>query len=263
MCRRCNYDLRGSDQSELCPECGESILRGDDAKLLKYAAPRWLRRIKWGAAIHALGLILPFPIILLKVISPSSLALTQYNIDRIVFPICMLLLSAGAFLLSSREPDIMIEYNSGSLRKLTRAVSLLAIPIPLLVWSIRRWLTVNLSASHFIFRWWLEPDMHLLIQVTLLAIAPILLAAGYCERIPLYVPSERARKAAKATGWCAFWSAVLHLMTRDLAGIIDGRTQTAMLVLLLLLMLVTMYFFLRATYFMTVLARRLWKVRSL
>ncbi len=55
-CVSCGYDLRGLDGDSNCPECGSDVqrsLRGDD---LRYADPKWLRRIVRGQFLLAVGL---------------------------------------------------------------------------------------------------------------------------------------------------------------------------------------------------------------
>ena len=57
-CLRCNYDLRGLRPSATCPECGLPVEQSTDQRLLRFADPRWGRRLSLGAFLLFLGIIL-------------------------------------------------------------------------------------------------------------------------------------------------------------------------------------------------------------
>ncbi len=59
-CRQCRYDLRGLTLEAACPECGTRV--GDSARpdLLRYADPRWRRRLRRGAMLMSVAAGLDF-----------------------------------------------------------------------------------------------------------------------------------------------------------------------------------------------------------
>lgn len=54
-CITCGYDLRRRGESDLCPECGRSVVATLAMRPLSQADPRWLRRIASGARLMGLA----------------------------------------------------------------------------------------------------------------------------------------------------------------------------------------------------------------
>ena len=57
-CLRCGYNLRGIGVAGACPECGAPARYSLRSTLLKHSPPDYLRRLRVGARLAALGLIL-------------------------------------------------------------------------------------------------------------------------------------------------------------------------------------------------------------
>ncbi|MBN1341987.1 MAG: hypothetical protein JXQ73_04865 [Phycisphaerae bacterium] len=57
-CVFCDYNLRGLPADGRCPECGRQIADSTKSDLLSLAHPRWVKRIRIGAAFMLVGLVL-------------------------------------------------------------------------------------------------------------------------------------------------------------------------------------------------------------
>lgn len=56
-CVGCRYDLRGLEPTGTCPECGKDIERSARGELLRFAHPKWVRRLAIGADCIIIGTI--------------------------------------------------------------------------------------------------------------------------------------------------------------------------------------------------------------
>lgn len=65
-CVRCRYAIRGLKPDERCPECGASLAESLDPRLLRFAPPSTLRRIRRGARsinLSILAGVISFPVL--------------------------------------------------------------------------------------------------------------------------------------------------------------------------------------------------------
>lgn len=69
MCVRCSYDLRGLAVDGQCPECGESIARSLAGDLLRGCTLAYLRNLRVGLQIIAIGLFLTILVTLASLIN--------------------------------------------------------------------------------------------------------------------------------------------------------------------------------------------------
>ena len=58
FCTRCGYNLRGLTLDRLCPECAAPVARSIHGRLLKYADPDWMDRLRFGTVLMLWNLLI-------------------------------------------------------------------------------------------------------------------------------------------------------------------------------------------------------------
>jgi hypothetical protein len=71
-CLGCGYNLKGLTWSGRCPECAAPIWISLQEKLLCYADPQWLRRVRRGSKLAVAGLLIPFVAFLPMIVWPCT-----------------------------------------------------------------------------------------------------------------------------------------------------------------------------------------------
>jgi hypothetical protein len=128
-CCKCGYDLRGLETGSRCPECGTAVstsLRGDS---LFYGDPVWVNRLARGAKLINAGLAVGILGFVLGVVIAFTIGRTVVPPDTIVAIISDLLLAAGSWLFTTRDPGGVGEDWYGPARKITRIMPLIGIII--------------------------------------------------------------------------------------------------------------------------------------
>jgi hypothetical protein len=119
QCTRCGYNLRGLTLDKLCPECAAPVARSIHGRLLRYADPDWLDRLRLGALVMLWTLLIGLAGAIGVVIA------TQVGAPGVVASVPILLAAAlrlwAAFLVTTSEPTIALEEDPFALRRVVRA----------------------------------------------------------------------------------------------------------------------------------------------
>ena len=119
QCTRCGYNLRGLTLDKLCPECAAPVTRSIHGRLLRYADPDWLDRLRFGALVMLWTLLIGLAAAIGVVIA------TQVGALEAVASIPILIASGlrlwASFLVTTSEPTIAQEEHPLALRRVVRA----------------------------------------------------------------------------------------------------------------------------------------------
>jgi hypothetical protein len=123
-CFRCGYNLRSLAMDGRCPECGKAVRLSMRGQHLAAADPRWRRRLRLGAGLHASGLI-GFQVIVLSLFyshrDGGALVL------RYMFMVVAVSLgAAGAWLMAAPEPGGPYFDDGQWLRRFVRGLAVLS-----------------------------------------------------------------------------------------------------------------------------------------
>lgn len=183
QCVRCDYDLRTLDRSGSCPECGLAIAESARGHWLRFQ-PACLRRLRIGAALTAVGLML----ILAAWAAMYRGKWSPEWISKVILGTviaALLCIAAGVWLLTSRTGESPQSRRSGRrLRWLTRLTLVLV-----LVWIIS-WMGLVIVASVRVLARW---DAVLTVaSITLLVLGMLFGLTWWC-RLVMQLPSRRLR----------------------------------------------------------------------
>ncbi len=95
-CRDCKYSLRGLLLEGACPECHAPVARSVHAELLRFADPRWLKRLAWGTGLLVVAIAATGP---LKVVALSMVSIARGG--AILVLACATTLQIGAVWLAT------------------------------------------------------------------------------------------------------------------------------------------------------------------
>jgi hypothetical protein len=126
-CNHCGYNLRGLFPEGNCPECGESIARSLRGNLLRFADPRWLRRVHLG-----LGVIFYTVVIGYILQNVAAFFLTMWGqwplLPRGLAPAVISILTfAGAMLVTRRERRTAVTHETTKSRRAVRVIAVIDI----------------------------------------------------------------------------------------------------------------------------------------
>ena len=126
-CVRCQYNLRTLERSGRCPECGEPVELSLRAYHYAFADPVWIRKLEFGGRL-IIGALLcfvlaAFIITILAVWQPFRFAGAAWPIQGLL----LLLLTAGAWLVTSPNPRATRTETWHAVRRATRAGLLLCL----------------------------------------------------------------------------------------------------------------------------------------
>jgi hypothetical protein len=137
LCRTCGYNLRSLSPESLCPECGTRVefsLRGN---LLRFSDPQWLRHVALGLAMQFFGLVTatistivyfskmgrrgPRTFLLSPTVVGSGFrALPNRTPITVIESISVIVIAAGAWMATAREPAEDAASDTSSLRTMIR-----------------------------------------------------------------------------------------------------------------------------------------------
>lgn len=206
-CVCCGYDLRGLNETGLCPECSTPIRRSVVDNLLVHADRNWLKglvigcRVLWiGSAAIAISLALSLLLVLVMIVSIQLTAAFQDLVDQI-FPLIqiavlitlilgVIILLIGAALSTRQEPRVSLTESQWSPRRKAQ-IMLVALAIVITLHITFR-LTLPILAGSLTYR---------IAFLLLLSVTTAMLAHGlfrHLRGIVARVPDlERARWSSR------------------------------------------------------------------
>lgn len=91
FCHRCGYNLRGLNPDGLCPECGQPVTLAFRERLLRYAAPDWVKTIHRGVRFELVWVALLPMLFILQTIATSYVPI-------VTVALCLLFSAASMFI---------------------------------------------------------------------------------------------------------------------------------------------------------------------
>ena len=130
-CRGCGYNLRGLDESGLCPECSAPVGRSVTGDLLRFADPQWVERLVTGLGWAIVGILAGIVTNVLVTVTfqfligaaimrggtPSGFV---FGIPAVLSFITSLMTVYGVWLATTPEPSAIESEPPFSARRLTR-----------------------------------------------------------------------------------------------------------------------------------------------
>ena len=149
-CRRCRYDLRGSDAGGVCPECGLAVAESMGGRLLRFADERWVRgqavglRLLHAAGVAALVLLVAE---IVRVLRPTaSVREAAGTACAAGWIVTLASAAAAAWLVGRAEPGgegpgvrgwtARVTLTAGVLLPVPRLASMTALPVPPAAWTV-------------------------------------------------------------------------------------------------------------------------------
>jgi hypothetical protein len=126
-CRRCGYSLRQQTLNGPCPECATPVSLTLHPALLRFAEPKWVRRLARGATLLCLAAVAAIPLQVGVQFVTTVLPLTNPVANDMVVAalwgfstIAVIIEFAGIWMLTTREPGACGWSRTGILRWLLR-----------------------------------------------------------------------------------------------------------------------------------------------
>jgi hypothetical protein len=229
-CCKCGYNLRGLETGSRCPECSTAVstsLRGDS---LFYGDPVWVNRLARGATLINAGLVVGILGIVLAVVMAFTIGRMTVPPDTIVAIISDLLLAAGSWLFTTRDPGRVGEDWYGTARKITRIMPVIGIGVALAtqvmiaVMSPKAGPSVSLAGQ----------ALHRVVSICGI-VAQLQYVQKLMLRVPAFSVSSMARFLKKALPGSVFALFCLELLARarNQVGALLGCLDLALTLLLI------------------------------
>lgn len=129
LCVQCGYNLRGLVPTGRCPECGTAIAESFCGTLLRFANPKWLNRLRWGARLLFwvnLAMVVESPMSWLATIGGAWTAV--WYVFSVALSVTYLV---GVFLFTTQEPRLSLTESTWSWRHLMRRALIVAVVVGL------------------------------------------------------------------------------------------------------------------------------------
>ncbi len=197
LCTGCEYDLRGSNVTGDCPECGRPIVRSLQGNLVRTADPRWIARLALGTRWVFIGILVVSTTAMLAVWTPM-LDLVPVPLQFPIHILSLLPLVSGLWMLTDPEPGVTSR--SWRDRLTPRLVTRLVVAPVATLWPMVLW-HVSRPPTWFIA---LEALADLLRLVAIVALSM------HAQRIALRLPDVRL---ARQTSWCLLGAVAAFLVS--------------------------------------------------
>jgi len=225
-CLKCGYNLRTLAVDGLCPECALPVERSIRGDLLKYADPRWVRRLALSAELLFIAAIAPLvvaPMVGLAIAlsdpwpQTGDLLFAVAGVGGMVAGVAVL---AGFLGITTREPRISLRPEGVSARRVCR-YSLLALAVLVVI-------SVAPSLFSGAWSWWTSRLCAMASLVTALGVLPLSFLqhlASLLRRVPAEDLAGTARAVALVV--CAVDLLLIlpvsaELLTGGAIGIAEG-----------------------------------------
>lgn len=195
LCIACGYNLRGLDISGRCPECALPIADSNRSDSLRFADPRWLKKLRFGATLKLWNLLVG----MLVGGGTGLIVAIGFNAVWAVFlaAIGSLFGLLATFAITTQEPKTTLTEDPVTLRKIIRICAVVAF-VGLVVQQIEGSSRLAAGAgltppkAFWLFLGLLVPSAALLVQIGELK---------YFRRFALRVPDLQLARSTRILMW--------------------------------------------------------------
>ena len=185
QCARCGYALYGLADDQRCPECAFPVGASRQGPWLKFADPRWLRRLTIGAFIVMVTTTL---LSLYQMVAPFFPAFTAHRFIALAMPVLFVLDLAGYWLLSEPNPRKVGEQITVTMRSALRFALFVSISLFIFSTFISDMLGIGVG----------YPFLRLLVIENLIAVITAFLRISVIGLISARIPDARCKTLANA-----------------------------------------------------------------
>ena len=220
-CRKCSYDLRGLSIEGRCPECGTPVGLSVNGELLRYSDPKFISTLARGVSLIRWGIVvLIAAVVVVMVAASAARGARPPLVVRLAPLIANVMMVAGAWLLTSRDPSGIGEDQYGTARRIIRFTLLVGISKDLLD------LAVGMSTP-------LPPAAQIAFQTLGFATGLVWLVGqfaqlNYLHKLALRIPNPEQSQRARFLMWGLGTTYALFLVIGFVAAIaLATRGRTA------------------------------------